>query len=101
MISPSWQPLIRDCISAAFPNSKIADAQILSGGLINTNIKIEFSSDQYPVVLRLYRGDAAVCLKETAILRLVRSTLPVPEVIHVESKGIGDSGPFCILEFVN
>ena len=100
MISPSRQEFIRDCISAAFPNSRIAGAQILSGGLINTNIKIELSH-QAPVVLRLYRGDAAVCLKEMAILRLVRATLPVPEVIHVEPNGIGDSGPFCILEFVN
>jgi aminoglycoside phosphotransferase (APT) family kinase protein len=53
------------------------------------------------VVLRLYRGDAAVCLKEIAILRLVHSTVPVPEVIHVEPNGIGDSGPFCILQFVD
>jgi aminoglycoside phosphotransferase (APT) family kinase protein len=101
MTSKPGQALIRDCVSIAFPDSKVAGTQILSGGLINTNIKIEFSSRQAPVVLRLYRGDAAVCLKETAILRLVHSTLPVPEVIHVEPNGTGDSGPFCILEFVN
>src|SRR6185295_17351839 len=98
--SPSREAFIRDCISTAFPNSKIADAQILAGGLINTNIKIEFTSQQSPVVLRLYRGDAVVCLKETAILRLVRATVPVPQVIHVEPDGIGGSEPFCILEFV-
>ena len=94
------QEFINDCVSAAFPDSKVTNAQILSGGLINTNIKVEFSSRQSPVVLRLYRGDAAVCLKETAILRLVHSTIPVSEVIHVEPNGIGDSGPFCLLEFV-
>ena len=43
--------LIRDCIAIAFPNSDIARTEILAGGLINTNIKIEFSS-QPPVVLR-------------------------------------------------
>ena len=53
------------------------------------------------MVLRFYRGDAAVCLEETAILRLVRSTVPVPEVIHVEPDGLNGSPPFCILEFVN
>ena len=99
--SPSREAFIRDAISTAFPDSKIADAPILSGGLINTNIKIEFTSQQSPVVLRLYRGDAAVCLKEAAILRLVRATVPVPEVIQVEPNGIGGSEPFCILEFVN
>ncbi|HET9711211.1 MAG TPA: phosphotransferase [Pyrinomonadaceae bacterium] len=102
MISPPYSPqFIHDCIGTAFPNSRIADAQVLSGGLLNTNIKIEFSSHQPPVVLRLYRGDTAVCLKETAILRLVHSTAPVPEVIHVEPNGIGNSPPFCILQFVN
>lgn len=75
--------------------------EILSGGLINTNIKIEFGSSDSPVVLRLYRGDAEVCLKETAVLRLVGSTVPVPKVIHVEPNGIAGSRPFSILEFVN
>ena len=98
MTSPE---LIRDCISTAFPSSTIANAEVLSGGLINTNIKIEFSSHQPPVVLRLYQGNTAVCLKETAILRLVNSTVPVPEVIHVEPNGINGSQPFAILEFVN
>ena len=98
MTSPE---LIRDCISTAFPGSTIADAQDLSGGLINTNIKVEFGSHQTPVVLRLYQGNAAVCLKETAILSLVNSSVPVPDVIHVEATGINGSQPFTILEFVN
>ena len=102
MNSPPYSPaFIHDCIRTAFPNLTVADAHVLSGGLINTNIKIEFSSCEPPVVLRLYRGDAAVCLKETAILRLVQSTVPVPEVIHVEPNGISGSPPFCILQFVN
>lgn len=101
MTSPQNPAFINDCIRTAFPNSNVADAQILSGGLINTNIKIQFSSGRPPVVLRLYREDAAVCLKEIAILRLVHSTLPVPEVIHVEPNGISSSPPFCILQFVN
>jgi len=98
MIGPG---LIRNCIALAFPNSEISRTEILSGGLINTNIKIEFSSRQPPVVLRFYRGDPAVCLKESAVLRLVRSMVPVPEVIHVEANGIDGSKPFTILAFVN
>lgn len=93
--------LIRHCINTAFRDSKIAATEILSGGLINTNIKIEFSSHQPPVVLRIYRGDAALCLKENAVLQLVRPAVPVPEVIHVEPNGVDGSGPFSVLEFVN
>ena len=98
MIGPA---LIRDCINTAFPNSEIAATEILSGGLINTNIKIEFSSNQPPVVLRLYRGGAEICLKESAVLEFVRPSVPAPEVIHVEPNGINGSGPFSILGFVN
>ena len=101
MISPHSPDFIRDCIGTAFPNQGIADVQVLSGGLINTNIKIEFSSHQPPVVLRLYQGDTEVCLKESAVLRLIHSTVPVPQIIHVEPNGINGSRPFCILEFVN
>ena len=101
MISPPASPeIIRGCISTAFPNLKIATAQVLSGGLLNTNIKIEFSTDRQPVVLRLHRGDTAVCLKESAVLRLIRSTVPVAEVIYVQPNGIDGCGPFSILEFV-
>ena len=98
MIGPA---LIRDCVKTAFPDLKVAATEILTGGLINTNIKIEFSSREPPVVLRIYRGDAAVCLKESAVLQWVRPTVPVPRVIHVEPNGIDGSGPFSILEFVN
>jgi len=102
MISTDYSAsTIRDCIGAAFGDETIAGVQVLSGGLINTNIKIEFRSGEPPVVLRFYKGDAAVCLKETAVLRLVRSTVPVPEVIYLEPNGINGSPPFCILEFVN
>jgi aminoglycoside phosphotransferase (APT) family kinase protein len=93
--------LIHDCIRAAFTTSTIAHAEVLSGGLINTNIKVEFSSNEPPVVLRFYREGAAVCLKEIAILRLLRATVPVPEVIYVEPTGINGSAPFCVLEFVS
>jgi len=102
MISPPCsQEFIRKAVGTAFPNSRIANTHVLSGGLINTNVKIEFSAPQPPVVLRVYQGDAAVCLKEAAVLRLVHSTVPVPEVIHVEPDGIDGSLPFCILQFVH
>jgi aminoglycoside phosphotransferase (APT) family kinase protein len=98
MIQPA---LIHDCIKLAFPHSEISAHTLLSGGLSNTNIKVESSSHQPPVVLRIYRGDAATCLKECAVLQLVRSSLRVPAVIHAEPNGIAGSPPFAILEFVN
>jgi len=101
MRSAYSREFIRDCIRRAFPDATITGAHVLSGGLINTNIKVELSSRRASVVLRLYQGDSAVCLKETAVLCLVRPTVPVPEVIYVEPDGLDGHQPFCILEFVN
>jgi aminoglycoside phosphotransferase (APT) family kinase protein len=98
MIGPA---LIRDCIGIAFRDLEVSATSLLSGGLINTNIKVEFESHQPPVVLRIYRGDAATCLKESAVLQLVRPTVPVPAVIHAEPNGVAGSPPFSILEFVD
>ncbi len=92
--------LIHHCVSRAFPNLTIAGTELLAGGLINTNIKVTFNTDRPPVVLRLYRGASSVCLKETALLSLLRLTVPVPEVLYAESKGVEGSPPFCIVEFV-
>lgn len=84
-----------------FPRRRVEHVVPLSGGLINTNLKITFSSGEPPVVLRFYRRDPTVCLHDVAILQLVRQTVPVQKVWHAEPNGIDGSGPFSILEFVD
>jgi aminoglycoside phosphotransferase (APT) family kinase protein len=100
ILSPTL-PRVRRLLSAVFPRRSIARIEPLSGGLINTTLKITFSSGQSPVVLRLYRRDPTVCLHEVEILQLVRRTVRVQEVLHAEPSGIEGSGPFSILEFVD
>jgi fructokinase len=90
---------IRRLLSVVFPDRPVADLQVLSGGLINTNIKIIFESFE-PVVLRLYRNDPAVCRKEIAIHNLLNQAVAVPQILHAEPSGLDDSPPFAILEFV-
>ncbi len=77
---------VKHLVAAAFPNRKVARTEILTGGLINTNIKIYFESDFDPVVLRLYRDGAAACEKEIAIYNLIHRHVPLPEILHAESK---------------
>jgi aminoglycoside phosphotransferase (APT) family kinase protein len=93
-------PLIRRCVGAAFPDRRIEEAKLLSGGLSNTNLKVSFRSGEEAVVLRLNRRGANTCLKEIEALRLVRQTVPVPEVFHVDPNGIDGSGPFSVIQFV-
>ena len=91
---------IRRYIEDAFPHQRVASVQPLTGGLRNTNLKIEFDSKAAPIVLRLYKEDSSICLKEIEILRLLRSTVPVAEVLHAEPEGIDGSRPFIILRYV-
>src|SRR5687768_14400560 len=99
-LSPAL-PEVRRLLNAIFPRRSIERTEPLSGGLINTNLKVTFSSGEPPVVLRLYRRDPTVCPEEVEILRLVGRTVPVPEVLHVEPDGIDGSGPFSVLRFVD
>jgi len=87
---------VRRLVAAAFPNRKVARTEPLTGGLINTNLKIYFESDFNPVVLRLYRDGAAACDKEVAIHNLIHRHVPAPEILHAESK----EPAFAFVEYV-
>ena len=91
---------IQRLLVAAFPTRRVATTELLSGGFINTNLKVTFDTSEAPVVLRLYKGDRSVCQKEIEVLRLVHPLVPVPEVLYAEPNGIDGSGPFSVLEFV-
>lgn len=100
MSSVKQAALARRCIATVFPHRKIAATESLTGGLINTNLKVDFSSGEASVVLRLHKKGPTTCLKEIEVLRLVRKTVPVPEVYYVDPNGIDGSGPFSVLQFV-
>ena len=91
---------VKRIIANVFPHRRIAATESLKGGLINTNLKVDFSSGEASVVLRLHKKSPATCLKEIEVLRLVRRTVPVPEVYYVDPEGIDDSGAFSVLQFV-
>ena len=91
---------VRRLIAPIFPRRRVARCELLTGGLRNTSLKLHFESNELPVVLRMYREAADECWKEVELLRLVKHTVPVPEVIHFEPKGFEDSLPFLVLSFV-
>jgi aminoglycoside phosphotransferase (APT) family kinase protein len=88
---------VKRLVTATFPNRRVAGTEVLSGGLINTNLKIYFESGFNPVVLRLYRDGAAPRDKEIAVHNLIRRHVPVPEILHSESE---ESPAFAFLEYI-
>jgi hypothetical protein len=92
---------IRRLLAKVFPKRSVKNLQILSGGLINTNIRVDFEANYEPVVIRLYRNGAEVCRKELALHDLLSRTIRVPRALHAEPDGIEDSPAFLISEYVN
>lgn len=92
--------LVSLIIEKALPLRRIAGVTELAGGRINTNLKITFSTGESPAVLRLHKKGTATCLKETQVIELIKSTVPVPEVFYIDTEGVDGSGPFSVIEFV-
>jgi len=76
-------------VQPVFPGQSVVANALTSGGLANTNVRLELSVHRRPVLLRLYTGDPnadavpmpEVAAKEAALHRLLAPKLPVPRVI--------------------
>jgi aminoglycoside phosphotransferase (APT) family kinase protein len=83
-----------------FPGKCVVGIEALSGGLINANFKLQLHGLSDPFVLRFYTRYPEACQKEIDIYRLIRSTVPVPEVIAARPEGGEGTGPFAVLRYV-
>ena len=96
-----WPMLaVQRMVCTAFPRSRVLHCQPLANGLRNANLRLSLDSVPEPLVLRIYQHDPSLCQKEMDLMRLVRPTVPVPEVIHASPSGYEDLPPFALLEFV-
>jgi aminoglycoside phosphotransferase (APT) family kinase protein len=93
-------PLLERLVRTAFPRASVAGIQPLTDGLRNANFKLCLDSPREPLVLRIYEHDASLCQKEIDLFRLVRGSVPVPEVLHAEPRGFEDLPPFALMRYV-
>ena len=101
MIPPISEVLLKQILSTTFPNRSVRKVQPLTGGLINTNLKIDFADNEGPVVIRFFRDGADVCRKELALQNLIASNVRVPRVLNANPDGIDGSPAFVVSEFIN
>jgi aminoglycoside phosphotransferase (APT) family kinase protein len=92
--------VVERTLRTAFPRSRVLECRPLSNGLRNTNLFLTLDTAAAPVVLRIYQHDPSLCQKEVDLMRLVRPTVPVPEVIHASPLGLEELPPFALLQFV-
>lgn len=91
---------VRGLIALALPGRRVAACHLLSGGLINTNVKIDLAPNDESVILRLYRDGSDICRKEIALLRLLYDTILVPRLLYAAPDGFARCGPLALLEYV-
>ena len=66
-----------------FPRAELVDARPLSGGLVNLNtlVTLDRHDARHDCVLRAYVRDVAAAPRESALLSLMSSDVPVPAVL--------------------
>jgi aminoglycoside phosphotransferase (APT) family kinase protein len=92
-------------LSVALPGVSLGTAAVdvepLGGGLSNATYAVCVSGLDDRFVLRIYRRDPDVCRIEPDVLRLVRGTVPVPEVVYAAPDGVDGLGPFLLLRWID
>jgi fructokinase len=93
--------MLERIVRTAYPSGRAIESHPFSDGLRNSNFILRLDCTRAPIVLRLYGHDASLCRKELDLMRMVRSNVPVPEVIHAEPNGLDDVPPFALMRHVD
>jgi aminoglycoside phosphotransferase (APT) family kinase protein len=94
-------PALAALLAPALPGCRLASAELLGGGYINSNYLVRFVGEHAPVVVRVHAGDAEVARKEWAVAQLVRGRVPVPEPIYADFAGSRIAQPYSVLAWVD
>ncbi len=88
---------IEGMVSLAFPQSKLASHEVISGGCANLNIKIILQDKKQPYILRIYLRDKDAAYREQKLGELLKGRVPLP---HVNFVGDLEEHRFAIAEFM-
>ena len=98
---PQFSPATVEAMArAAFPRCRVLHSEPLAEGRRNANFKLCLDEPAVAVVLRVYLHEASLCPKEIDLLRLLRGSVPVPEVLYAETRALEGRPPFAVLRYV-
>lgn len=69
-------------IQPIFSGQRVEAAELLSGGAINTNYKLNVSGSSKPYVMRVFARDTEAGEREAAISELIGDTVPVARTLY-------------------
>jgi Ser/Thr protein kinase RdoA (MazF antagonist) len=87
-------------VAPVFAPRTVVKAALLSGGLANTNYKVNVSGLREPFVLRVYTRDPSACAREVDIYLRVRGVVPTPTLLFVDTEGALAGYPYTLATFV-
>lgn len=91
---------LTDLVQPAIPSARIVAADLLSGGFVNTNYRVQLAGWDQALVVRLFVRDPAACQKEVDLARLVGSRVPVPEILFADPTGARCGIPYSVATWV-
>jgi len=91
---------LAEVLAAAGLCDSVRRVELLAGGLVNTNYRLDLAGGE-TLVLRLYDRDGSACAREAALLRLVSGHVPVPVIVHTEPNGFGTLPPLLLMTYID
>jgi aminoglycoside phosphotransferase (APT) family kinase protein len=88
---------IQAMVAMALPEKKLTSYEVISGGCVNLNIKIQFLNESQPLILRIYVRDKDAAYREQKLAALLKHAVPIPEVYFV---GDCEGYRFAITEYM-
>jgi aminoglycoside phosphotransferase (APT) family kinase protein len=91
---------LSEMVAPVFAPRTIVKAELLSGGLANTNYKVNISGLREAFVVRVYTRDPSACAREVDIYLRVRGVVPTPTLLYVDTEGARLGYPYTLASFV-
>jgi aminoglycoside phosphotransferase (APT) family kinase protein len=94
-------PTITELLQPVLPGAVVSGFERVSGGLINTNVKVTVSGLPRPVLLRLYQGSPAGARTEVAVAARIAGSVPVARFLYFSPRDPVTGHPYAITEWVD
>ena len=96
-------PTITEMLEPVLAGRKVKTATPITWGRANTNYQIELEDGEKAetIWLRLYTRDQSACLKEYNLYTALHDTVPMAEVLHIETDAAKFGFPYSVLEWVD
>ncbi len=91
---------LSEMVAPVFAPRTVVKAELLSGGLANTNYKVSISGLRESFVVRVYTRDPSACAREVDIFLRVRGVVPIPTLLFVDTEGQRVGYPYTLANFV-